>query len=461
MTLRPRSLYFKIFLWFCLTILVSTSLVFFVAALAGSQPFGRRWMAMTQDLYAHSAVDFYSSGGAPALSRYLATISRDSSIDGYLLTPEGADVLGRSVPDHAMGVYRRAKQTRRSVAHLGRYWTAASLVDDVPTSGSPTHYIFVMEAHPLRGFLDGTFFNSVAPRMLGGILLVAVFCLLLARHITKPIRLLETAATRMAGGDLSVRTVPALRGRADELASMAAAFDSMAERIETLLRTQRQMLADISHELRSPLTRIGVSLELLRRGEVDVLEPMEVDLDRLNSMIGQVLELTRFELQEESIPAREVDIERVLEDIVESANYEGRASGKSVMLTSSGACVVIGEESALRSCIENIVRNALQHSPTGGQIDIFLAHALPDWIEVRVDDRGPGVPAEALPHLFAPFFRVPGSSVVHPSGSGLGLSIAARIVSRYDGSIRAANRSPHGLSIHLTLPCAPASFPQL
>jgi two-component system sensor histidine kinase CpxA len=446
MRLRSRSLYVTIFLWFCLTILVSTFLVLFVASLTGSRPFGRRWMAMSQDLYASSAVDFYATGGAPVLSRYLATIETNSGIEGHLIDARGKDVLGGWVPAHAAGVYQEARSKGHSAAHLGRYWTAAS-----PVGGG---YIFVMEAHPLHGFLDGTFFNSMMPRLLGGTLLVALFCLLLARHITLPIRVLEGAATRMAAGDLSVRTLPAMRGRTDELAAMGAAFDGMAERIETLLRTQRQMLADISHELRSPLTRISVSLELLRRGERDVMESMQADLDRLNGMIGQVLELTRLELSEPLVASAqcEVHLSAILEEIVESANYEGRAAGKMVMLTSDGSYLVTGEGGAVRSCVENIVRNALQYSPAGTEIRVMVSAASVMWVMVCVEDSGPGVPEEALPRLFAPFYRVPGSVVEHPEGSGLGLSIAARAAARCGGSVTAENRRPHGLSVCVMLP---------
>jgi two-component system sensor histidine kinase CpxA len=453
MKLRSRSLYVTIFLWFCLTILVSTFLVLLVASLTGSRPFGRRWMAMSQDLYASSAVDFYTTGGAPALSRYLSTIQTNSGIEGHLMDPRGADVLGGGVPAHAVGVYQEARRVDHSAAHLGRYWTAAS-----PVTSSTGAYIFVMEAHPLHGFLDGTFFNSMMPRLLGGTLLVAFFCLLLARHITMPIRVLERAATRMASGDLSVRTLPAMRGRTDELAAMGAAFDSMAERIETLLRTQRGMLADISHELRSPLTRISVSLELLRRGELDVLEPMQADLDLLNGMIGQVLELTRLEpIEPLNISVQhDLNLTAIVGEIVESANYEGRAAGKTVTLTSAGTYFVTGEDGALRSCIENIVRNALQYSDADGEIGVMLGPVPGGLVMVRVEDSGPGVPDEALPRLFAPFYRVPGSMATHPGGSGLGLSIAARAAARCGGSVTAENRVPRGLSVTVTLPrCTP------
>jgi two-component system, OmpR family, sensor histidine kinase CpxA len=444
MKLRPRSLFAKIFLWFCLTVAASSVLVLILTSVAGLQPFGKRWMAMTQDLYAESAVDFYATGGSAALARYLDTIERDGGIEGHLIDANGADMLGAPFPEHARNVYEHARQTGHSSMHLGLFWNAASVVHG---------YIFVMEAHPQRGFLDGTFLVATLPRLLVSALLVAFFCFMLARHIARPILILQSAANRMAMGDLTVRTLPAMKGRSDELATMATAFDSMAERIELLLLTQRQMLADISHELRSPLTRIGVSLELLRRGELDVLDPMQADLDRLNQMIGQILDLMRLELAEPSAPPSRVDLLAVLEEVVDNANHEGRATDKSVVLTGPAPpYLLMSDENLIRSCIENIVRNALQHSPACGVIQASIKRTATGAIAVTIEDSGPGVPEDALPHLFVPFFRAPGASKSHPHGSGLGLSVSARIVARYGGTIVAYNRTPHGLGVRIQLP---------
>lgn len=456
MNLRPRSLFVKIFLWFCLTVAASSLLVLVLAGLTGSQPFGRRWMAMTQDLYAHSALDFYSTSGASALARYLATLRTNSGIEGHLLTPDGSDVLGAPYPQHADHVFREALRTGVSQLHLGRYWTAATCLRSPPAS-SAISYVFVMEAHPHEGFLDGKFLRAAAPRFLGAALLFALFCFLLARHITQPIQVLQNASSRMASGDLTVRTMPALGRRTDELATMASAFDTMAARIENLLQTQHQMLADISHELRSPLTRISVSLELLRRGEYDVLEPMQADLDRLNQMIGQILDLMRFEIPDATTPLAAVDLVPILAEIVESAALEGRGANKSVILSAASRPYnVLADESHLRTCIENIVRNALQHSPEDGRISIVIESVNANRVGIRVEDNGPGVPEDALPRIFEPFFRVPGIGKSHPLGSGLGLSLSARIVARYHGTITASNLTPHGLSVSLTFPSASA-----
>ena len=447
MNLVRRSLFAKIFLWFCLTLVIATALVLGAASLTGSQPFGKRWMAMTQDLYAHSAVDFYTTGGASSLRRFQQSILLSSAIEGSLIDTHGKDVLGTSFPEHTRHVYELTLARGRSTARLGRYWTAASPV--VAPDGR--HYVFVMEAHPLRGFIDGTFFFSVVPRLLGGLILSGLLCLLLARHITRPIRTLEEAATRMARGDLAVRTMPSMSGRTDELATMAKAFDSMAERIEALLMTERQMLADISHELRSPLTRIGVSLELLSRGEQDVIVPMQADLDRLNVMIGQVLELARFDLQDPIATQGRVDLHAVLEDVVESASYEGRQKHCAVTLSAQGPAFVTGEYAALRSCFENVVRNAVSYSPANGIVAVSLSFEGAAFL-ISIEDAGPGVPEESLTRIFAPFFRVPSGAATTVPGTGLGLSIAARIVACYGGTIRAVNRPPQGLAVQLRLP---------
>jgi two-component system sensor histidine kinase CpxA len=473
MTFRARSLYAKIFLWFCLTVAVSTALVLLVAGLTGSQPFGRRYVAVTQDLYARTAVDLFTTGGAPALQRYMAVLEQNSGIECHLLLLDGAGpstgLLGEPVPAQDRRVLQQSLRTGVSSSHFDRnFWTAASIVDaSAATPGQ--RYLFLLSARPLRGFMDGAFFTLAAPRIGGGLVVVAVFCLLLARHITQPIRVLQSAATRMAAGDLSVRTRPSLPHRSDELAAMSIAFDTMAGRIQDLLKskealldTQRQMLADISHELRSPLTRIGVSLELLRRGETDVLEPMQADLDRLNQMIGQVLALSRLDLEPPPQRPQTLDLTDLLESIVDNAGHEGRGRQTSVLLTAAAPCLVRGEEPLLHSCIENVVRNALQYTPPGGTVRVQLQHTH-DAAIVRVEDEGPGVPAESLSRLFTPFFRGPGSGEAHPQGTGLGLSISARIARRHGGTLTASNRSPHGLEVILRLPAHPdlAHLPQV
>jgi two-component system sensor histidine kinase CpxA len=446
---RPRTLYAKILLWFLLTVALTSMLVVLVAGLVGDQPFGRRWMAITQDLYAHSAVDFYTTGGTTALQNYLHTLSQQSAIDGTLLHADGSNTLDMPVSSSARTSFESAKRNGGSAAHLGLRWTAASTVQ-APDGRA---YVFVMEAHPLRGFIDGTFARALLPRFLLALLVVAAFCMLLARHITHPVLLLEQAALKLAGGDLSVRTRPALRERNDELTRMAEAFDAMAARIETLLQHERETLAEISHELRSPLTRLAVSLELVRRGETDVMDAMDADIERLNSMIGKVLELARLDLE---TPAEsdfaKVNFCELVMDVVEDGNREGRLQDKRITADLSETCHVSGDVELLRSCVENLVRNAVQHSPQGGEVRVSIIVTNTCHLQLEVVDSGPGVPEAALPRLFAPFFRVADSRVADPQGAGLGLAIADRIARLHGGALTARNLQPHGLAVTLALP---------
>jgi two-component system sensor histidine kinase CpxA len=417
------------------------------AALLGSQPFGRRWMAMTQDLYAHSAMDFYASGGSASLQRYLDVLARSSTVQGQLLDAQDHDVLGRPTSPESAAALAQAKRTGRSSVRLGRVWSAAS-----PVSYGGRSYTFVMVVHPGRQIFDGTFARSMLPRVTLGTVLAALCCLILARHITRPILVLERAATALAEGSLTVRALPQIEGRTDELGRMASAFDHMAERIQTLLQTQKEMLGHISHELRSPLTRIGVSLELLRRGEDESLERMQAEIDRMNRMIGEILELTRMDLQQGAeVTLQRVDLGEVLRGFRQDAEFEARERRQRIEFDHDLDCTVMGDGALLRSCFENVVRNALLYTPGGALIRVVLRGEA-KFARVSIEDDGDGVPAQALPRLFEMFYRVGTLSERHPEGTGSGLAIAQRIVTMHGGTISASAVDPHGLAIRITLP---------
>jgi two-component system sensor histidine kinase CpxA len=344
-------------------------------------------------------------------------------------------------------VLAEAKRSGQSSMRLGRVWSAAS-----PVSYAGKRYTFVMVVYPSRAIFDGTFARSMLPRVALGMLLVALCCLLLARHITRPILVLERAATALASGSLTVRALPQMAGRTDELARMASAFDYMAERIQMLIRTQKEMLGHISHELRSPLTRIAVSLELLRRGENESLEQMQVDLDRMNQMIGEILELTRMDLQQDvQFAAERVDLPAILTAIGQDAAFEARERGQRIECDIESGCTLMGDPAMLRSCCENVVRNALLYTTAGTVIRIALRCGK-NQAEVLIEDNGDGVPEESLPRLFEMFYRVGATSERHPGGTGFGLATAQRIVLLHGGTISASHVLPHGLAIRIRLP---------
>jgi two-component system sensor histidine kinase CpxA len=452
-----RTIYSKIFLWFWLAMIGVTASVLIITLATGAQPLGRRWMSRTLDFYARSAVDFYQHGGSAELQRYLDDIENSSGIRATLIDPQSRNILDRPIPPGCEGVLARARATGRSQFAIGVRWNGASIV-----SRPEGDFVLVAQLLSTRGLWSPGMLAATLARLAIALLSAGLLCWLLARHIASPIRTLQAVASRIASGDLSVRAIPALPARNDELADLARDFDRMAERLEALLQKQHELLGNISHELRSPLARLGVSLELVRRGETDAVERMQSDLDRLDELIGQILTLTRLQHDGEQRTVSSVNLRTLVASIAEDARFEGQPEEKSVTIIRADDCVLKGDPLLLRSCIENVVRNAMRYTApqTNVEITLQVANANPGAVaNILVADHGSGVPPESLPHLFEPFFRVTPSP--NSKGTGLGLTIAQRVALHYGGNVATRNRESGGLEIEIRLPVTPSSPPPL
>ena len=445
-----RGIYLKIFVWFSAATLLTSGAVFLITVATHSQSLGPSWMIGVLDQYARSAVDIYVHGGKPRLEKYLQNIEDISFLQSTLFDPQNRDILGRGVPAGAEKALAEARATGDTQFHIGLLWTGASVVD-----GPDGKYILVAKVLlPYHGLVTGALATAVLAWImpaLGG----AMLCLLLGRHFAAPIRTLQSVAGKIADGDLSVRASPVIGSRRDELADLARDFDKMADRIQALLCKQLELLGDISHELRSPLTRLNVSLELVRRGEKDAVERMQEDLLRLDTSIGQILTLTRLQTRDDRKTAEErVNLRSILEGIAEDARFEVQEDGKSVVISHAEDCWSHGDPALLRSCIENVVRNAIRYTKPQTEVALSLdvltngSHSA----RILVADRGDGVPAEALSRIFEPFYRVTEAAEHQIGGTGLGLSIAERVAVAYGGSIHARNREGGGLEIEIHLP---------
>jgi len=278
-----------------------------------------------------------------------------------------------------------------------------------------------------------------------------LLCYWLAYHLTRPVRLLQRAVERFGHGDLSARSGSV---RADELGELARTFDRMADRIETLLAAERRLLLDISHELRSPLARLGVAIELARSG--DELQPnlnrIQKESDRLNSLVGQLLQVTRAEGDPASLRRDPVRLDELVGQLVDDASMEAASHGCAVQYQMHEPVTVAGDAELLRRAVENVIRNAIRHSPRETAVEIKLARSN-GRVVVDIRDHGPGVPEEALPRLFDAFYRVETDRNRTSGGIGLGLSIARRAIELHKGVIRARNAQP-GLEVELELPAA-------
>ena len=452
-----RSIYTKIFLWFWVAAIGATATVMLVSILSGSQPIGQRWMSLAIGTYARGAVDIYLQGGKPALERYMSEVESSQGIRAALLDPQGQDILGKGLPPETADVLRAVQESEKTQLVAGIPWRGAT-----PVSTPQGSFVLVAQVRPWRLLGNSTPFGGFGLKLYVALLSTGLLCAILARHIAAPIRALQIAAKRIADGDLSVRALPAIAPRNDELADLARDFDRMAERIQALLQKQQELLGDISHELRSPLTRLNVSLELLRHGEMDAVERMQTDLSRLDILIGQILTLTRLQVREGQKIVTTVNLRSIVEGVAEDASFEGKKEGKSVVVAQADDCWLTGDPALLRSCVENLVRNAVRY--TRPQTGVIIALTRVDRVgavsaRLLVADHGNGVPPESLSRLFEPFYRVSESRDLGTGGYGLGLAIAQRVALLHGGKITAQNRDGGGLEMEIQLPLKESAFP--
>lgn len=447
-----RSLYARILIWFWVTNVALTATILGITLLSGAQPIGQRWLAASIDLYARTAMDAYRNGGAAALNAYLDHIESSVSLRAALIGPHGETLSANAAPEDTMQLIEEARDSGQSRSRYRLHWTGVSIVP------SPEgEYLFVARVEVLRRFSGQIGGGRLVAKTLAALLAGCLLCLLLARSITAPLRTLQAAARSLGAGDLSVRVSPKIPPRNDELTDLAHEFDRMAAEIENLRNEQHRLLADISHELRSPLTRLAISTELASRGDQEALERMRKDITALDSLIEQILTLTRLEIQQQTRSQSSVALKKLLAGLVDDADFEARELGKSVTLEVKSACPVRGEAGLLRSCVENVVRNAIRYTPQGTAVHVVLEKREDKPLAVvTVRDSGRGVPEEMLGHIFEPFYRVSIEGEESPSdgGSGLGLSISERIVRLYGGSIRAFNATEGGLVVRIELPLA-------
>ena len=242
--------------------------------------------------------------------------------------------------------------------------------------------------------------------------------------------------------------------RRDEIGDLVRDFDAMAERLDLLVSAQRQLLSDISHELRSPLARLQVAVELARRkagpDAENHLNRIEVEGTRMNDMIGQILTLARANSDRPPI-TEQIDLSEVVQLVAADTDYEARQTGREVRVRKTQEAIVLGDAALLASAIENVVRNGCRYTPPGTSVNISLERTATHG-RIVVRDQGPGVPADESERIFLPFHRVGTSRDRDSGGVGLGLSIAARAVQAHGGSIRAINADGGGLEVSIDIP---------
>lgn len=343
----------------------------------------------------------------------------------YLFDEEGQELLGRDR-------FRR---------HLER--------DDAPLeqrtirdrSGATWNLVVLRRPPPGRVLEPGL--RGIVFRLLLAGVFSAMLSFFLARSLTRPLERLGLASRRLAEGDLSTRVGPPLDGRRDEFGTLARDLDTMAERLQESEGANRRLLRDVSHELRSPLARQRVALELARSrsGKVAELEldRIELESERLEALVDEVLSLLRESSGAAPFEPEDFDLAELLQDLAEVVSYELPPDAPGIDLQVTGPIPVHADRELLWRALENVLRNAVLHSDSAKAIEL-AAESGDEAVVIRVRDRGPGVPDSQLERLFDPFTRADDARDRSSGGHGLGLAIAAAALRRHGGSITARNR---------------------
>jgi signal transduction histidine kinase len=434
-----RSLFAKTLLWFLATTAVAIAgiIITTAATFTSTEPRGPFGMLLT--VQAEQAAHAYETGGREALAVALSRFQRITQIKIFFTDASGKDLLTGIAHPELIRVPKRSR------------WRLP-----FPFTERPTIIAREDDSHRYRLFMidqrHWTFF-FLQPQHLWIVGLVVLLCYGFAYHLTSPVRRLRSVVEGFGRGDFSAR---APSSRKDELGELARSFNQMAGRIQTLLAAERRLLLDISHELRSPLARLGVAVELARSGEdrEHMLDRIQKEADRLNELVGELLQVTRVESDPSMQKNDIVHLDELLGDLVYDSLLEAKAKDCTLLLKTPAPAILAGDEELIRRALENVIRNAIRHAPRNTSVDVELIK-MADSALVTVRDYGPGVPPEALTRIFDPFYRVDSDRNRSSGGLGLGLAIARRSVELHKGKLSAQNASP-GLLVNIQLPLAPA-----
>jgi two-component system, OmpR family, sensor kinase len=395
-----------------------------------------------------SAASTLRHGGVPALRELMDDWGRRGTVRLFVTDGADRDLLGRRVPPEALSRARVLVETDEDPSSVRR----------VRLPEGETYLLFLPTATmpPLERFLFGVRPAPPIALFLTGALVSLAFGALLAWYVARPIRHLRSAFASLSLGRFETRVAPLIGRRRDEVADLGRDFDGMAQQLQALTAAQRSLLHDVSHELRSPLARLQAAIGLARQDprKLDAsLERIENEAGRVDELVGQLLTLSRLEASAAGGPperSERTDLVDLVASVAADADFEAQAGGRAVAFTGEGEILADVRVELLHRAIENVVRNAVQHTAPGTTVEVSVGRPSAGEVLVTVADRGPGVAEPEIERIFEPFYR--GAQGRPGRGFGLGLAIARRAVEAHGGRLRAANRPGGGLSIELSVP---------
>ncbi len=464
MRVPSTRLYWRMALYIGAALAAFTALAVTSVVLVASQEL-QSYTATRHSTLGREAADVLRSRGREGLARWLAREARvPEGVTVYILDEESVDILGRQLPDLYAGFIRRSV-----VGPAQPYDSNYRPVRLAPQLIGPDGATYAFLVLPNRISLLGNAATTLG-LLVAACLVVATVAWLIARAFARPLGELQRVVREIASGQIDARVPQAIVARRDELGALASDFNSMADRLGRLIEGRSQLMAELSHELRSPLARMRAALELEAHRAPERLPErarLDAEIRRLDAVIGDLLRYSRLDAAA-PIARRLLRLDELLGELVRDEEVEAGTRGVTLRLASEADLVVAGDPALLRSGFENVLRNAIRFAPRGSTVEVE-ARASAAEIVVTIADRGPGVPAEWLERMFEPYARVPQPAPEAPGGAvrsdpaqhgaagegtGLGLAIARRVFASHGGSAAAALRDGGGLLVTLRLPRA-------
>lgn len=447
-----RSLYWKIFISFWLaTILIIITTAWFTGQIAKKSSIPVREQVF-MDSYANAAVATFEAGKKKALIQWLQQTGLSRHMNMFLISSTGEIVGSDNIPPLVRKVAENIilDQLNEGIFKTGNLIVSHEILS---TSGKAYRLAAVTEK-PFTHFVEIPW-AGLTIRLVIAIFFSGLICYLLSLYLTQPLRSLRIAAKSIATGKLNTRVGKFIGHHKDEIAALSSEFDRMAEQLEAIVNSKQRLLQDISHELRSPLARLNIAIELAKNKTGSLAETefsrMETESYRLNALIGEILEFARLDKSIAALHLTSVDLPELLNTIIHDANYEFGGSSERIKAGQIQPCQLYLDKKLMHRAIENILRNALRYSDK--PVVVSLEHdSAQEHVFIKIKDRGPGVPENQLKKIFNPFYRVDTSREKKTGGYGLGLAIASQATKLHQGRITAENRKGGGLSVCIVLP---------
>lgn len=380
----------------------------------------------------------------------------------YAVNEEGVDLLKRDLPK---GINKESLTALASDIDN-------RAIQQVYADDGHNYWLFV---EPRGKRPPPTYFNGVKIQqkfkylfpvmpLIVGIFVSLIFAAMLAWYFSKPIKQLRLAFESAASGNLEARVGAVMQGRRDELADLGSAFDVMVSRVSQLIQSQTHLMHQVSHELRSPLARLQIAIGLIKQQSIQSdaahqvnekistsLNRIETESVRMDHLVGELLTLSRLESGVTALQKERVDLNELLQELVQDANFEGIANNVKVEYAPTANIFVEAQADLLQRAVDNIIRNAVKYTPANTTVRLTtVVNPANKSVILLVQDAGAGINESELQAIFKPFYRANTTETVH--GYGLGLAIAKQIIESHAGTVTATNTPNAGLLITIELP---------